>query len=71
MFKILLVGSITANLHPVLYAGSKPNTTLSFIGGVNNNFSRFLPKISIAPSSAFSFSSALTSLSTLGNINLL
>ena len=62
----LPVLSITANLHPVLNAGSKPNTILSFIGGVSNNFSKFLPKFSIALFSPISVSSVRFSLSSLG-----
>ena len=63
--------SITAILHPLTNPGSKANTIFSFIGGCNNNPSRFLPKLSIATSSAFSFNSLLISLSIDGSINLL
>ena len=63
--------SITANLHPVLYAGSNPSTVMFLIGACNNSCFAFLPNTLIAFSSAFSVKSALNSLSTDGSINLL
>ena len=59
--KNLPVWSITANLQPVLNAGSTPKTILPLSGACNNKFLRFKPKMLIACSSAFSFSSALFS----------
>ena len=64
------VGEITANLQPVLKAGSNPNTVLLFIGGCINKFFKFVPKFLMALSSATSVKSALISLSMLGIINL-
>ena len=42
IFKTDPVGDNTANLQPVLNAGSNPRTTASFIGGVSNKFSKFI-----------------------------
>ena len=69
--KYLPVGSTTAILQPFTYPGSNANTTLSFIGGVSSNASRFLPKLSIAAASPSSVKSLLISLSIDGSINLL
>ena len=63
--------SITANLHPVLYAGSNPNTVIFFIGACNNSCFAFLPNTFMAFSSAFSDNSFLNSLSTDGSIKRL
>ena len=63
--------SITASLHPVLYAGSNPSTVMFLIGACSNSCFAFLPNTFIAFSSAFSVKSALNSLSTDGSINLL
>ena len=64
------VSSITAILHPVLYAGSKPITVIPLIGGCNNNCLAFLPNTFIACSSDLSVRSFLISLSIDGSINL-
>ena len=64
------VSSITANLHPVLYAGSKPSTVYPFNGAPSNNCFAFLPNTSIAWISALSVKSDLISLSNDGSINL-
>ena len=63
--------STTANLHPLTNPGSKANTTFSFNGGCKSKHSKFLPKLSIALSSAFSVKSLLISLSIDGPISLL
>ena len=65
------VSSITAILHPVLYAGSNPITVNPFKGAPINNCLAFCPNTFIAFSSAFSVKSDLISLSTDGSINLL
>ena len=69
--KYLPVESITANLHPLTYPGSKAKTIFSFIGGCKSKLSKFLPKLSIADTSAISVKSLLISLSILGLISLL
>ena len=69
--RYLPVLSITANLHPFVKPGSRANTIFSFIGGVNNNDSKFDEKFSIAFISAFSVKSLRISLSIEGCINLL
>ena len=62
---------MTANLQPVLKAGSTPKTILPLSGACNNKFFKFNPKILIACASAFSFSSALISRSNEGKIKRL
>ena len=69
--KTFPVSSITANLQPVLYAGSNPKTVNPFKGAPSNNCFAFFPNTSIACLSAFSVKSVLISLSTDGSINLL
>ena len=63
--------STTASLHPVLNAGSQPKTFLPAIGGCISNCLRFCPNTVIAPSSAFSVSWLLISLSIAGFIRRL
>ena len=61
-------GLITANLHPVLNAGSTPKICLPFIGGCNNKCFKFSLNTSIAWCSAFSVKSFRISLSIEGKI---
>ena len=71
IFKTFEVGSTIANLHPVLKAGSKPNTVFSFIGAINNKFSKLPLNTSIDASSLWSVNSFRISRSIEGFINLL
>ena len=64
------VSSITAILHPVLYAGSNPITVFPFIGAPSNSCFEFCPNTFIAFSSAFSVRSERISLSIDGSISL-
>ena len=65
------VGSTIAILQPVLNAGSHPKTVFPIIGGCINNCFKFCPNTLIAPSSAFSVSKFLISLSIAGWISRL
>ena len=65
------VGSIAANLHPVLKAGSTPNTNLSFNGACNNRLSKFIENTLNACCWALSVKSLRISLSTDGKIKRL
>ena len=65
------VSSITAILHPVLYAGSNPITVSPFSGAASNNGFAFFPNTFIACVSAFSVKSERISLSIDGSISLL
>ena len=58
--------SITANLHPVRKAGSKPKILLFFIGACKSSLPRLSEKTSILASWAFSVRVFLTNLSKEG-----
>ena len=64
------LGDKTANLQPVLKAGSKPKTFEFLIGGVKSKCSKLSWKVKIAFLEASSVNSLLISLSILGSINL-